>query len=29
MSLSPLCRMITSEDLFQEDVTAPAAANAP
>lgn len=29
MSLSPLCRMITSKDLFQEDVTAVAAANAP
>jgi nicotinamidase-related amidase len=28
-SLSPLCRMIASEDLFQEDVTALAAANAP
>lgn len=29
MSLSPLCRMIASEELFQEDVTALAAANTP
>ncbi len=29
MSLSPLCRMITSDELFQEDVTARAAANTP
>lgn len=29
MSLSPLCRMIASEELFQEDVKALAAANAP
>lgn len=29
MSLSPLCRMIASEELFQEDVAALAAANMP
>lgn len=29
MSLSPLCRMIASEELFQEGVSALAAANAP
>ena len=29
MSLSPLCRMITSEELFQENVSALAAANTP
>ena len=29
MSLSPLCRIIASEELFQEDVAALAAANMP